>query len=112
MACGKSARRKSQFAQRILARVESAQAFRIECTNDFGRNQARPQNRAGIRFEPHRMKTSFTVSEQSELLILADGKILAHNITSEMAAILCELDPENNLMRQRARIAAKPVTNR
>jgi hypothetical protein len=58
------------------------------------------------------MKTRSTVSEHSEVLILPDGKILAHNITSEMAKILCELDPENELMRQRACNMAKPVTNR
>jgi hypothetical protein len=48
------------------------------------------------------MKTSSTVSEQSEILILSNGKILAHNITPEMAAVLCELDPQNKSMRQRA----------
>ena len=37
-----------------------------------------------------------------ELLVLPDGKILAHNITPEIAALLSELDPENRLMKQRA----------
>jgi hypothetical protein len=38
----------------------------------------------------------------SELLILADGTVLAHNIIPELAALLSELDPENELMRLRA----------
>jgi hypothetical protein len=46
------------------------------------------------------MKSDFTV--QGEVLILPDGKILAHNITPEIAAILSALDPQNELMRQRA----------
>jgi len=37
-----------------------------------------------------------------ELLVLPDGKILAHNITPEIAAVLSDLDPENRLMKQRA----------
>jgi len=37
-----------------------------------------------------------------ELLVLPDGKILAHNITPEIAALLSELDPENRLMKLRA----------
>ncbi len=48
------------------------------------------------------MKPTQKQFEEGELLILADGKILAHNITREMAAVLSELDPENELMRQRA----------
>ncbi|MEO5803639.1 MAG: hypothetical protein ABIR24_08915 [Verrucomicrobiota bacterium] len=46
------------------------------------------------------MKSNFTI--QGEVLILPDGKILAHNITPEIAAILSALDPQNKLMRQRA----------
>ena len=48
------------------------------------------------------MKTVSTIAEQSEVLILPDGKILAHNITPEMAAVLSELDPTNELMQRRA----------
>ena len=34
--------------------------------------------------------------------ILPDGKILVHNLTPAMAALLSELDPADVLMRQRA----------
>ncbi len=37
----------------------------------------------------------------SEVMILSDGKILAHNITPKMAALLSSLDPKNELMKQR-----------
>lgn len=37
-----------------------------------------------------------------ELLILPDGRILAHNITPALAQLLSELDPANEAMRQRA----------
>ena len=40
--------------------------------------------------------------ESSEILILPDGRILAHNITPEMAIVLCELDPGNQAMKERA----------
>ncbi|MGC9943059.1 MAG: hypothetical protein ABSE48_14610 [Verrucomicrobiota bacterium] len=39
----------------------------------------------------------------SEILILADGKIFAHNITPAMAGVLSELDPSDEAMNQRAR---------
>lgn len=38
----------------------------------------------------------------SEVLILPDGRILAHNITPEMASVLTELDPGNEAMQRRA----------
>jgi hypothetical protein len=48
-----------------------------------------------------RVKTKQTTSE---LLLLPDGRILAQNITPTMAKLLSELNPEDKLMRQRARI--------
>lgn len=45
------------------------------------------------------MKRSFFI--EGELLVLPDGKILAHNITPEIAAVLSELDPKNELMKLR-----------
>lgn len=39
---------------------------------------------------------------QSELLILADGRILAHNLTPAMARVLAELMPDDPDMRLRA----------
>jgi hypothetical protein len=40
----------------------------------------------------------------SELLILPDGRILAQNITPVMARLLSDLNPDDKLMRQRAKI--------
>ncbi len=40
--------------------------------------------------------------ESEELLILADGRILAHNLTPAVAAVLRELNPEDEPMQQRA----------
>jgi hypothetical protein len=42
----------------------------------------------------------------TELLILPDGRILAHNLVQEMAAILSELSPGDESMRERARHAS------
>jgi hypothetical protein len=38
----------------------------------------------------------------SEILILADGKILAHNISPVMAGVLAELNPADEAMSRRA----------
>jgi len=38
----------------------------------------------------------------SELLILPDGRILAHSITPEMARVLSELNPADEAMNRRA----------
>lgn len=38
----------------------------------------------------------------SEMLILPDGRILAHNITPEMAQVLAELNPTDEAMNRRA----------
>jgi len=38
----------------------------------------------------------------SELLIMPDGKIYAHNLTPEMAAVLSELNPSDETIKQRA----------
>lgn len=38
----------------------------------------------------------------SEILILPGGKILAHNLTPGMAAVLAELNPEDQAMNRRA----------
>lgn len=56
------------------------------------------------------MKNNYTISEQGEVLILPDGKILAHNITPEIAEVLSALDPDNDLMRQRAKNNGAPVS--
>jgi len=38
----------------------------------------------------------------SEMLILPDGRILAHSITPEMASVLVELNPADEAMSRRA----------
>jgi hypothetical protein len=38
----------------------------------------------------------------AELLIRPDGKVLAHNLTPEVAAVLRELNPDDEQMKQRA----------
>jgi hypothetical protein len=40
--------------------------------------------------------------EHGELLVLPDGRVLAHNITPEVAAVLAEIAPNDELMAQRA----------
>ena len=37
----------------------------------------------------------------SELLVMPDGQIYAHNLTPEMAAVLAELNPNDDTVKQR-----------
>ena len=41
-------------------------------------------------------------ANHSELLVLPDGRILVHNLTPAMAALLHQLDPEDRRMIRRA----------
>ncbi len=41
-------------------------------------------------------------TSSQELLILTDGRVLAHNLTPAMAAVLRELHPDDKPIRQRA----------
>jgi hypothetical protein len=43
-----------------------------------------------------------------ELLILPDGRILAHNITPALARLLSAIDPDDEAMRQRAALTDSP----
>jgi hypothetical protein len=43
----------------------------------------------------------------AEILILPDGRILAHNLTPAVAALLAELNPDDAAMRARA--ASRPA---
>jgi hypothetical protein len=38
----------------------------------------------------------------AELLVLSDGRILAHHLTPELARLLRELNPTDGVMNQRA----------
>lgn len=40
----------------------------------------------------------------SELLLLPDGRILVHNLTKTMAALLQELNPREDTIRPRAEV--------
>lgn len=40
--------------------------------------------------------------ETAELLILPDGRILGHNLSPVVAAVLAELNPDDPLMKARA----------
>ena len=44
-----------------------------------------------------------------ELLILPDGRVLAHNITPALARVLAELDPADAAMRERAGAVFPPL---
>ena len=48
----------------------------------------------------------------AEILILPDGRILAHNITPAVAAVLAELNPDDESMRLRAAsLSASPASS-
>ena len=47
------------------------------------------------------MSTKHKVELMSELLVMPDGKIYAHNLTPEMAAVLSELNPDDAAIKQR-----------
>ncbi len=47
------------------------------------------------------------IETHTELLILPDGRILVHNLTPAMAALLHELDPAGQTMIDRATVARR-----
>ena len=49
-----------------------------------------------------RCLTSSATLSVSELLILPDGKIFAHNLTPELADVLMKMDPADEAMSRRA----------
>lgn len=56
-----------------------------------------------------RTKTNYKATVEdgqssTELLILPDGRVLAHNISPAMAAVLARLDPGNADMSHRAKV--------
>ena len=40
-------------------------------------------------------------AKMTEMLILPDGRILAHQLTPEMAALLADLNPKNQTLKKR-----------
>ena len=55
---------------------------------------------------PHADSKENSASLMTELLILEDGQILVHNLTPSFARLLMEMDPTNELMKQRAQESA------
>jgi len=51
-------------------------------------------------------------ASSEEILILTDGRILTHNLTRDMAAVLQPLNPHDEPMRQRAAAATKQLRPR
>ena len=52
------------------------------------------------------MKTQLT-----DLLVLSDGTVLAHNLTPVMATLLHKLNPKDEAMRLRTRTDRKPLSS-
>lgn len=52
---------------------------------------------------PHQQSQS--PDSTTEIRILADGSILAHNITPAMAKVLSEICPDDPALRQRSQIS-------
>jgi hypothetical protein len=48
----------------------------------------------------------------SELLIMPDGQIYVHNLTPEMAAVLSELNPADETIKQRVITHVGPETKK
>jgi hypothetical protein len=53
--------------------------------------------------KPKPAATRPMVDHHSEILILPDGKILAHNLTPAAAGLLAKLNPLDRAMRRRAK---------
>jgi hypothetical protein len=51
-------------------------------------------------------------ASSTDILILSDGRILVSNLTPGMAAILAELDPDDELMKRRASAVSVPGRTR
>jgi hypothetical protein len=52
--------------------------------------------------KPKRKPSPSKPEATTEFLILPDGRLMVHNLTPTMAALLSELDPEDELMRRRS----------
>ena len=62
---------------------------------------------------PRKTRKPVTRSAESavgELLILPDGRVLAHNLSAALAGVLAELNPGDMAMNRRA-AEKKPFTN-
>ncbi len=42
------------------------------------------------------------MNSETELLVLPDGRVLIHNLTPAMAALLSDIAPDDEVMRRRA----------
>lgn len=50
------------------------------------------------------------MNSETELLVLPDGRVLVHNLTPAMAALLSGLAPNDQLMRLRATLSRGSCT--
>jgi hypothetical protein len=50
------------------------------------------------------------MNSETELLVLPDGRVLVHNLTPAMAALLSGLAPNDQLMRRRAALSRGSCT--
>lgn len=48
------------------------------------------------------MKKKREPRENSDIMILPDGRILAHNVSPELARLLSRLNPSNKALQRRA----------
>jgi hypothetical protein len=53
-------------------------------------------------------KATTSANSSTEILLLPDGQMLVHNLTSAVAAVLAELNPHDELMAARACAANAP----
>jgi hypothetical protein len=59
---------------------------------------------------PRKTCRQLSDSVMSELLILPDGRILVHNLTTQMAVILNELNPNDSTIKPRALTKLKKLS--
>jgi len=56
---------------------------------------------------PTELEADAARASTSELLLLPDGRVLVHNLTPAMAAMMTELNPADGLMKLRAALLTR-----
>jgi len=76
---------------------------------DYKQERGRPLPRG----QPGRRLANggFRAPLATDLLILCDGTVLAHNLTPGMAEVLHQINPEDQTMRRRVLTARKPAAS-
>src|SRR5438128_2530691 len=102
MARCNASRSQSEPARRLLAGLAGQASRRVTTAGFTARVGAGFCHCAGTETQPRAMKSESKKPElQSEVLIMPDGKIYAHNLTPEMARVLSELNPADENIQQR-----------